>query len=50
MVGRVLELVESGERYHADIEVLRVLHPGMLTLQDWLDRGGAEQIREQHGG
>jgi uncharacterized protein YbjT (DUF2867 family) len=49
VVSRVLELVESGERYHADIEVLRVLHPGMLTLQDWLDRGGAEQIRAQAG-
>jgi uncharacterized protein YbjT (DUF2867 family) len=50
VVGRVLELVESGERYHADIEVLRVLHPGMLTLQGWLDRGGAEQIRRATSG
>jgi uncharacterized protein YbjT (DUF2867 family) len=48
-VGRVLELVERGERWHADIEVLRVLHPGMLTLKDWLDRGGAEQIRKLAG-
>jgi uncharacterized protein YbjT (DUF2867 family) len=47
--GRVLELAERGERWHADIEVLRVLHPGMLTLRDWLDRGGAEQIRKQAG-
>jgi uncharacterized protein YbjT (DUF2867 family) len=46
-VGRVLELAERGERWHADIEVLRVVHPGMLTLRDWLDRGGAEQIRKQ---
>jgi uncharacterized protein YbjT (DUF2867 family) len=48
-VGRVLDLAERGERWHADIEVLRVLHPGMLTLRDWLDRGGAEQIRKQAG-
>jgi uncharacterized protein YbjT (DUF2867 family) len=48
-VGRVLELAERGERWHADIEVMRVLHPGMLTLRNWLDRGGAEQIRKQAG-
>jgi uncharacterized protein YbjT (DUF2867 family) len=46
-VARVLDLQEAGHGWHADIEALRVLHPGLLTLRDWLDRGGAEQIRKQ---
>jgi uncharacterized protein YbjT (DUF2867 family) len=48
-VGRVMDLWERGHRWHADTEALRALHPGMLTLRDWLDRGGAEQIRKQAG-
>jgi uncharacterized protein YbjT (DUF2867 family) len=48
-VGRTWDLWERGHRWHADIETLRVLHPGMLTFQDWLERGGAEQIRKQAG-
>jgi hypothetical protein len=46
-VGRAWDLSERGEHWHADIEVLRVLHPGMWTLRDWLDRSGAEKIRKQ---
>lgn len=45
--GRTLELAGQGHGWHADIEVLRVLHPGLLTLADWLDRGGAELIRQR---
>jgi uncharacterized protein YbjT (DUF2867 family) len=46
-VGRVRELFGRGHGWHADIEALRVLHPGLLTLREWLDRGGAELIRER---
>src|SRR4051794_38009402 len=45
-VARVWDLAEQGRGWRADIEVLRVLHPGLLTLRDWLDRGGAELIRK----
>jgi uncharacterized protein YbjT (DUF2867 family) len=48
-ISQTRDLWERGHRWHADIEVLRVLHPGMLTLEDWLERGGAEQIRKQAG-
>jgi uncharacterized protein YbjT (DUF2867 family) len=32
--------------WHADIPSLRVLHPGLLTLEDWLAKGGAARIDE----
>jgi hypothetical protein len=31
--------------WHADIEALRVIHPGLRTLDDWLSESGAEAIR-----
>ncbi|WP_175609318.1 NmrA family NAD(P)-binding protein [Streptacidiphilus griseoplanus] len=36
---------QSGQRWHADIEALRVIHPGLRTLADWLAQGGAAALR-----
>lgn len=36
---------EAGDRWHADIEALRVIHPGLRTLADWLTESGAAAIR-----
>ncbi|WP_433041052.1 hypothetical protein [Dactylosporangium sp. CS-033363] len=34
-----------GGRWHADIEALRVIHPGLRTFGDWLDESGAAALR-----
>lgn len=34
----------NGHRWHADIEALRVIHPGMRTLADWLAESGAAAL------
>ncbi|MFD0687863.1 NmrA/HSCARG family protein [Actinomadura fibrosa] len=39
---------QDGLRWHADIEALRVIHPGLRTLADWLAESGAAAIRAQH--
>ena len=36
---------EAGQRWHADIEALLVIHPGLRTLTDWLNESGAAAIR-----
>ncbi|GIH20033.1 NmrA/HSCARG family protein [Rugosimonospora africana] len=36
---------QAGHRWHADIEALRVIHPGLRTLNDWLTESGAAAIR-----
>jgi uncharacterized protein YbjT (DUF2867 family) len=38
---------QAGHRWHADIEALRVIHPGLRTLADWLAEGGAAALRTQ---
>jgi uncharacterized protein YbjT (DUF2867 family) len=38
---------QSGDRWHADIDALRVIHPGMRSLTDWLAESGAAAIRAQ---
>ncbi|MFL6120110.1 NmrA family NAD(P)-binding protein [Actinophytocola sp.] len=35
----------EGHRWHADIEALRVIHPGLRTFADWLTESGAAAIR-----
>ncbi|MFG1809541.1 NmrA family NAD(P)-binding protein [Streptomyces sp. NPDC049040] len=37
----------SGLRWHADIEALRVIHPGLRTLADWLSESGAAALRSR---
>ncbi|MFC7273040.1 NmrA family NAD(P)-binding protein [Paractinoplanes rhizophilus] len=39
----------AGYRWHADIEALRVIHPGLRTLADWLTESGAAAIRAHLG-
>ncbi|MFE7190573.1 NmrA family NAD(P)-binding protein [Kitasatospora sp. NPDC057541] len=34
----------AGHRWHADIEALRVIHPGLRTLADWLAETGAAAL------
>jgi uncharacterized protein YbjT (DUF2867 family) len=36
---------QAGHRWHADIEALRVIHPRLRTLTDWLTDSGAAAIR-----
>ncbi|WP_432973680.1 NmrA family NAD(P)-binding protein [Dactylosporangium sp. CA-233914] len=36
---------QAGHRWHADIEALRVIHPGLRTFADWLNESGAAAIR-----
>ncbi|MER7792415.1 NmrA family NAD(P)-binding protein [Streptomyces sp. NPDC097640] len=38
---------QAGDRWHADIEALRVIHPGLRTLGDWLTASGAAAIRRR---
>ncbi|MFJ6623272.1 NmrA family NAD(P)-binding protein [Kitasatospora sp. NPDC091335] len=40
----------AGRRWHADIEALRVVHPGLRTLADWLSEGGAAALRDRLSG
>jgi uncharacterized protein YbjT (DUF2867 family) len=35
----------AGHRWHADIEALRVIHPGLRTFADWLAESGADALR-----
>ncbi|MFD4776781.1 NmrA family NAD(P)-binding protein, partial [Streptomyces sp. NPDC058427] len=44
-IAHVRERWAQGARWHADIEVLRVVHPGMRTFADWLEESGAEALR-----
>ncbi|MFC0438182.1 NmrA/HSCARG family protein [Kutzneria buriramensis] len=41
---------QDGHRWHADIEALRVIHPGLRTLGDWLAESGAAAIRAAQNG
>jgi len=47
MVGEGWKRWNAGSRWHADIEALRVIHPGLRTLTAWLTESGAAAIREQ---
>jgi nucleoside-diphosphate-sugar epimerase len=40
----------AGQRWHADIEALRVIHPGLRTLAQWLSESGAAAIRAHLAG
>lgn len=47
LVTRTREIWAAGGRWHADIEALRVIHPGLRTFADWLAESGAAAIRAQ---
>jgi hypothetical protein len=44
-IAEVRKRWEAGDRWHADIEALRVIHPGLRTLAGWLAGSGAAAIR-----
>lgn len=44
-VAEVRKRWHTGHRWHADIEALRVIHPGLRTLTDWLTESGTAAIR-----
>ncbi|GGK86936.1 NmrA family transcriptional regulator [Sphaerisporangium melleum] len=44
-IAEVKKRWQAGHRWQADIEALRVIHPGMRTLADWLAESGAAAIR-----
>jgi nucleoside-diphosphate-sugar epimerase len=46
-IAQVRDRWASGARWHADIEVLRVVHPGLRTLTDWLAESGATSLRNR---
>ncbi|WP_426512134.1 NmrA family NAD(P)-binding protein [Dactylosporangium sp. McL0621] len=45
MFAETLRRWETGGGWHADIEALRVIHPGLRTLNDWLSESGAAALR-----
>jgi uncharacterized protein YbjT (DUF2867 family) len=47
-IAEVRQRWQAGDRWHADIEALRVIHPGLRTLMDWLAESGATAIRARH--
>jgi len=46
-IAEIRKRWQAGDRWHADIEALRVIHPGLRTLTDWLAESGAA-IRARH--
>ncbi|MCX5143463.1 MULTISPECIES: NmrA/HSCARG family protein [unclassified Streptomyces] len=46
-IVQVRERWAAGSRWHADIETLRIIHPGLRTLGDWLAESGATLLRKQ---
>jgi uncharacterized protein YbjT (DUF2867 family) len=46
-IARVRERWSAGSRWHADIEALRVIHPGLRTLADWLAESGTALLRKR---
>jgi uncharacterized protein YbjT (DUF2867 family) len=47
-IAEIRKRWQAGDRWHADIEALRVIHPGLRTLADWLAECGAAAIRARH--
>ncbi|ATL32714.1 NmrA/HSCARG family protein [Streptomyces formicae] len=46
-IAQVRERWAAGSRWHADIEALRIIHPGLRTLADWLAESGAVPLRKR---
>ena len=45
-VAEARRLWLAGHRWHADVEALRTLHPGLRTFRTWLAEGGADLLRQ----
>ncbi|MBB4935611.1 uncharacterized protein YbjT (DUF2867 family) [Lipingzhangella halophila] len=50
-VAEARRLWLAGHRWHADIEALSVLHPGLRSFRTWLSEGGADLFQRafRHG-
>lgn len=48
-IAQARERWAAGSRWHADLEALRVIHPGLRTLADWLAECGAAARRGPKG-
>ncbi|MGW1563730.1 NmrA/HSCARG family protein [Streptomyces sp. NPDC002144] len=46
-IAQVRERWAAGSRWHADIDALRVIHPGLRTLAHWLAESGAASLRKR---
>ncbi|MCG7205327.1 NmrA/HSCARG family protein [Streptomyces arenae] len=46
-IAQVREHWAAGSRWHADIEALRIIHPGLRTLADWLAESGAILLQKR---
>ncbi len=44
-IAETRKRLAAGDHWHADIDALRVIHPGLRTLTDWLTETGAAAIR-----
>jgi uncharacterized protein YbjT (DUF2867 family) len=47
LVAETMRRWRAGDRWHADIEALRVIHPGLRTFADWLAESGAAALRRR---
>jgi uncharacterized protein YbjT (DUF2867 family) len=47
VIARARERLAAGHQWHADLEALRVIHPGLRTFADWLTESGAAALRAQ---
>jgi len=45
-IAQAWERWAAGSRWHADIEALRVIHPGLRTFADWLAESGTALLRK----
>ena len=50
MFAETLRRWRTGERWHADIEALRIIHPGLRTFADWLAESGTHALRAHLAG
>ncbi|WRZ88118.1 NmrA/HSCARG family protein [Streptomyces sp. NBC_01007] len=46
-IAQARERWAAGSRWHADIEVLRIVHPGLRTLAGWLTESGGGLLRKR---
>ncbi|MFD3704589.1 NmrA/HSCARG family protein [Nocardia sp. NPDC058658] len=46
-LGNTWRLIRETGGWQADIPALRTLHPGLLSLRDWLARGGTARIADR---
>ncbi|AHH20399.1 NmrA-like family protein [Nocardia nova SH22a] len=49
-IGNTWRLTHQGHGWHADIEQVRRIHPGLQTLETWLTTTGAAALKQRLGG